>query len=931
MSLQAGHQEKKTKRARFSARRDLRLQLLVLYLLFVIPVIASALAFDSFVTQRLERDGKAADLALARAIALETDAALNNALLTVLRLAQHPAVIAVDRAGMVELFADVTRARSDVSLISRLGPGGVMLYHYPVGPGSMLGLDSAFRDYFQAALHTDQPVVSKGFVSPPTRQPVATTAMAVLSASGEFLGVVATDIRLTSLSDTLAAIAREYRPDERFQVMIVDSAGRVIAHPDSSFLLDDMRPILPQVTQSVLSGHSGNLIHSVRGGEETLHSYVPVPSAGWGVIVSRPTEAAFATPRVLHRAVLAATVVFGVIGLFFWFALSRQVIRPLERLAQFSRLVGWRYGRLRPEEEAQLVPLSRRHDQIGRLTHSLVSMAQNIDQHFVELSTLLETSRTVVASLDVSEVISRILEQVQRLLDVERCAVVALDEQAGAFRVRASRGLSSQYVSRLRIAPSEPNSPSMRALRSQTPIQVTDTETDRSYSDFRPRARAEGYRSLLAIPLLTLHAPQAALLLYKSEPYHYSPSELELASSFANHAAMALENAALFGLTDEELQKQVQSLRTLNQVSLTVSQSLVLDDVLNNALGAVVQVIEIDIAWIYLIAEGETTLRLRAHRGCSARFARQVSKQEMGTGLDGWVAQTGAPLLIEDINQPPPHPLPASIEEGLRSFAVVPLRAKGNVVGTLGLATRGDRRFTDDEVDLLSAIGGQVGLAVENARLYRRSRQAAILDERNRMAREIHDSLAQGFTGIIVQLEAAERLAQRRPEQAVRAVERARDLARHSLQEARRSVLGLRPRILEEANLAEALQKHIEGVSNGGAPQITFETIGTPRVLAPEVELNLFRIAQEALNNIQRHAQARTAHVQLNYDQGQVWLVVQDDGLGLPTHDAPRLDGDRRQGFGLIGMRERASLLGGELQIHSSPSKGTWIEVVVPG
>lgn len=311
--------------------------------------------------------------------------------------------------------------------------------------------------------------------------------MAVLSASGEFLGVVATDIRLQSLSDTLAAIAREYRPDERFQVMIVDSAGCVIAHPDSSFLLGETRPILPQVIQSVLAGHSGNLIRSGQGGEETLHSYVPVPSAGWGVIVSRPTETAFATPRVLHRAVLAATAVFGVIGLFFWFALSRQIIRPLRRLAQFSRLVGWRYGHLRPEEEAQLVPLSRRHDQIGRLTHSLVSMAQNIDKHFEELSTLLETSRTVVASLDVSEVINRILEQVQRLLNVERCAVVALDEQAGVFRVRASRGLSSQYVDRLRIAPSEPNSPSMRTLSSQAPIQVTDVEIDRSYADFRPR------------------------------------------------------------------------------------------------------------------------------------------------------------------------------------------------------------------------------------------------------------------------------------------------------------------------------------------------------------------------------------------------------------------------------------------------------------
>jgi signal transduction histidine kinase len=548
----------------------------------------------------------------------------------------------------------------------------------------------------------------------------------------------------------------------------------------------------------------------------------------------------------------------------------------------------------------------------------------------VELSTLLETSRTVIASLDVHEVIHNILDQVQRLLSVERCAVVALDEHAGVFRIRASRGLSEQYVSRLRIAPSEPNSPSMRALRSQTPVQVSDIEMDHSYPDFRRRARAEGHRSVLAIPLLTQHAPPAALLLYKSEPYHYSSSELELASSFANHAAMALENAALFSLTDEELKKQVQSLRALNRVALTVSQSLVLDDVLNNTLDAVVQVVETDTAWVYLLAEGETTLRLRAHRGFSPRFARQVAEQEVGIGVDGWVAQTGEPLLIEDVNRAPPQPLLTSIGEGLRSFAAVPLRAKEDIVGTLGVATRGDRRFTDDEVNLLSAIGGQVGLAVENARLCRRSRQTAILDERNRMAREIHDSLAQGLTGIIVQLEAMERLAQRRPGQAVKALRRALDLARHSLQEARRSVWGLRPRTLEGQTLTEAIGNHIAAMREKDDLALHFSISGEERALSPDVELNLFRITQEALSNVQRHAQAQNAHVHLSFEEGQVRLVMQDDGVGLSPANLPDPPGGDG-GFGLIGMKERASLLGGEMRISSVLDEGTQVEVVVPG
>jgi two-component system NarL family sensor kinase len=374
----------------------------------------------------------------------------------------------------------------------------------------------------------------------------------------------------------------------------------------------------------------------------------------------------------------------------------------------------------------------------------------------------------------------------------------------------------------------------------------------------------------------------------------------------------------------------VQSLRALNRVALTVSQSLMLDDVLNNALDAVVQVMETDTAWVYLLAEGETTLHLRAHRGFSARLARQVAEQEVGIGLDGWVTQTGEPLLIEDENLPLPQPLPISIEEGLKSFAAVPLRAKENIVGTLGVATRGDRRFTDDEVDLLSAIGGQVGLAVENARLYRRSRQAAILDERNRLAREIHDSLAQGLTGIIVQLEAMERLAQRRPEQAVVSLQRARDLARHSLQEARRSVWGLRPRTLEDQTLVEAISNHITAMQEQDSLSLHFAISGTERALSPDAELNLFRITQEALNNVQRHAQADNVYVYLSFEEGGVRLVVQDDGTGLSLKDLP--DPSSGDGsFGLIGMKERASLLSGEMRVSSIPGEGTQIEITVPG
>ncbi|HUS85469.1 MAG TPA: ATP-binding cassette domain-containing protein [Anaerolineales bacterium] len=179
-----------------SLRRDLGLQLLALYLLFIIPVIVAALLFYFTSSSRLESDVKAADLSLARAIAHETNARLADAIYTVQQLSRRPSVRQVDVATMEVLFEDTANARPDVNLIYRLGSDGLMLFHYPLGPGSTLGVDFSYREYFQDALLTDLPVISKGRISPTTEQAVATTVMPIRNAAGDFLGVVATNIRL---------------------------------------------------------------------------------------------------------------------------------------------------------------------------------------------------------------------------------------------------------------------------------------------------------------------------------------------------------------------------------------------------------------------------------------------------------------------------------------------------------------------------------------------------------------------------------------------------------------------------------------------------------------------------------------------------------------------------------------------------------------
>ncbi len=556
----------------FPLRRDLGLQMLAAYLVFVAFVALAVFAFERFATHRLEVDLKAADLALARAIAQETNTTMDSALQAVRQLAQEEAVRQADPFGMGVLFSTLMKVRGDVNLVYRLDRDGTMAYHYPTGPESTVGIDFSFRDYFQRARATRNPVFSKGRISPTTEQPVATAVMPIWS-DGRFDGVVATNIKLQSLSHALAAIVKDYQADEELQLAILDASGQVVAHPDPAMLLQDASQGSPQLIQAVLSGQSGAEVAQMPGDEERLYSYVPIYSVGWGVIVSRPTAVAFASLREFQRGALIAVVLFLFGGLVFWLALSRRVMLPLERLAIFSQSVG--EEEFSESQRSEVGDLARRPDQIGYLTHSLVDMHEAIEARLAELATLLQTSGEVVSSLDSATILDRILEQVERLMDVQMCAIFAFDQSKGLFRVQASRGLPPWYQERAVIDPNEPGSVTMRSIRSRQPIQVSDTESNPSFRAHRKRAEVAGYRSVLAAPLLAQHAPPAALLVFRPETHVFTKKEINLLSSFANHAAMAIENATLYARSDMRLQEEKRRLDALVQ---SMQDGLILED-----------------------------------------------------------------------------------------------------------------------------------------------------------------------------------------------------------------------------------------------------------------------------------------------------------------------------------------------------------------
>jgi signal transduction histidine kinase len=215
-------------------------------------------------------------------------------------------------------------------------------------------------------------------------------------------------------------------------------------------------------------------------------------------------------------------------------------------------------------------------------------------------------------------------------------------------------------------------------------------------------------------------------------------------------------------------------------------------------------------------------------------------------------------------------------------------------------------------------------LAIQLIRLSQQSRQVALEAERNRMARDIHDTLAQAFTGVIVQLEAA---ADATSKGLTRAAEehlgRAGDLARESLNEARRSVLALRPQALEGKDLCEALEALIRKMTAGTSVRAEFSLRGAPRKLRPDWEENLLHVGQEVLTNALRHAHATHFAMRLIFDPHGIRMELRDNGRGFDP-DA------RHDGIGLLGMKERVEAMGGQLFIQSTNGKGTAISIALP-
>ncbi len=379
--------------------------------------------------------------------------------------------------------------------------------------------------------------------------------------------------------------------------------------------------------------------------------------------------------------------------------------------------------------------------------------------------------------------------------------------------------------------------------------------------------------------------------------------------------------------------QRTRDLVTMSAIAESLNRSLDVHSAVSRALDLLVDLMRLTSGWVYLRRDGDFTvaatknlpLELAASGMAAMGGDCRCLQMLRGGQLEAAVNVIHCERLEQAGWEVPRH-------------VTVPLRTAGGVIGVMNLVLPRRRTLTSRELATLSAIGDQIGLAAERARLYEEVRAKEVMrgellqklitaheDERRRIARELHDEAGQALTALILNLEVAERSAAP-PEQ--QRLSRLRAIAEDTLRELRKMIYDLRPTILDDLGLAAAIRWYVKEHVEPQGLQVDLALTGLDERMPHHIETAVFRIVQEALTNILKHADARRAWVAVTLSDGQVRLSVADDGRGFDPQAVPRA-GDGR-GLGLMGMQERTELLGGTWKITSRPQAGTRIEAVIP-
>ena len=386
---------------------------------------------------------------------------------------------------------------------------------------------------------------------------------------------------------------------------------------------------------------------------------------------------------------------------------------------------------------------------------------------------------------------------------------------------------------------------------------------------------------------------------------------------------------ATIGRLEREVRERNRRLAILNALAADTSESLDVEQVAAATTRNVRAAMSLETAGLALVSEEDGSLQLVGLDGLAAPFipvdgARSLAEYDCECQK---AVALGRPVVVDDIRE---SARCAGLlgDEKPRTCASVPLKSKGRTTGALFVARERSRPFARDELELISAVGSQVGAVLENAQLFGKTEALAVLQERERVAREVHDGLAQTLGYLNVQLAIVDRLlTTQETEKAQAEMQEMAQVTREAYQDLRQAIADLRTPLSSAHGLRRTLREYAEKVSRQTSIPCHFEGHrGMPAALSPSAEVQVMRIVQEALANVKKHAPRSQVWLRVEATEREARIVIRDNGPGFDLEGA--IVGGRQ--FGLQTMKERAESIGGSLQIDSQPGRGTVVAVLVP-
>lgn len=544
-----------------------------------------------------------------------------------------------------------------------------------------------------------------------------------------------------------------------------------------------------------------------------------------------------------------------------------------------------------------------------------------------EMSALLEVSHAVTSTLELDEIVGLVLDQLRVVVQYTGSSILIADDDGSLTMIETRVRDEKQRGAGMRF-PTDAMHPIWSELLRLRPVIIDDV---RGGGEFAAWYRSsvgdqlltmfEHVRSWIAIPLAVGDKVVGFISCSRDEPGYFTERHVQIARAVADQAALAMENARLFG----EAQRRAREMEALFRADRELFRSLSLKSVFQALTDVTVDVLDVDKSLVFTIDRAKSRMEVQAHRNIGPSSVALFNENLANSARNGAFPTITAPEIFGQERYQEDSLLIQAVvkDEGVLTSMDVPITAGDELLGVFIVAYTRPHEFTADEKRLMLALADRAAIAIQNAGLYERAQQVASLEERQRLARELHDSVSQALYGIALGARTARTQLDRDPSKVADPIDYVLQLAEAGLTEMRALIFELRPESLETEGVVAAIEKQVAATRARHNLDVHAELCPEPNATLDAKEA-VYRITQEALHNVVKHARATHVDVQLECDDKEMQLRITDNGTGFDP------GGSFPGHIGLRSMQERASKVGGSLDIQSTPGKGASICAHIP-